>query len=78
MSKRYGTFVPTATRGEFPAYDKVDLHAGVTDGSWSLNVYAKNITDSRGLLGGGIGSFPATAYLYLQPRVIGASIAKNF
>jgi outer membrane receptor protein involved in Fe transport len=78
VSKRLGTFVPTATRGEFPAYDKLDLNVGVTDGSWAFNVYAKNVTDTRGLLGGGIGSFPATAYLYLQPRVIGASISKNF
>ena len=39
---------------------------------------AKNIGDTRGLLGGGPGSFPASAYAYIQPRSFGASIAKTF
>src|SRR3546814_3990942 len=46
----------------YPAYNKVDLRASLTQGSWAVNLYAKNIGDTRGLLGGGPGSFTASAY----------------
>lgn len=78
VGDRQGTFVATPARAVYPAYNKVDLRATLTQGSWAVNLYAKNIGDTRGLLGGGPGSFPASAYAYIQPRSFGASIAKTF
>src|SRR3546814_6629778 len=77
VGDRQGTFVATPARAVYPAYNKVDLRASLTQGSWAVNLYAKNIGDTRGLLGGGPGSFPASAYAYIQPRSFGASIAKD-
>lgn len=78
VGKRYGSFVATAARAFYPSFNKVDLRAGVNYGSWALNIYAKNIGDSHGVLGGGPGSFPPTAYSHIQPRSFGASLAKTF
>src|SRR3546814_6206043 len=68
VGDRQGTFVATPARAVYPAYNKVDLRASLTQGSWAVYLYAKNIGDTRGLLGGGPGSFPASAYAYIQPR----------
>src|SRR3546814_8840970 len=55
VGDRQGTFVATPARAVYPTYNKVDLRASLTQGSWSVNLYAKNIGDTRGLLGGGPG-----------------------
>jgi iron complex outermembrane receptor protein len=78
VGKRQGTFVATAARGQYPSFNKLDLRMGVNYGTWALNIYARNIGDSHGVLGGGPGSFPATAYSHLQPRSFGASLSKTF
>ena len=75
---RLGDFEPTPERAVYPAYAKTDLRAGVTYKSWTATLYANNITDRRGLLGGGLGTFPPYAYYYIQPRTVGFSLAKNF
>lgn len=76
--KRYGTFIATSARDVFPAYNKLDLRGDVSYGTWNLNLYVKNVTDSHGELGGGAGSYPPTAFSYIQPRTIGASVSKKF
>jgi len=78
VGERYGTFIGTPARAVYPAYDKVDLHAGLDRNSWSFNLYAKNVGNTHGLLGGGAGNYPPTAYAYIQPLSVGASISKTF
>lgn len=34
--------------GSLPSYTTVDISAGVTNGSWSVELYARNLFDSRG------------------------------
>ena len=75
---RLGTFVATPARAYYPAYTKLDLRTGAEFSGWLFNVYAKNVTDKRGLTGGGPGSFPPNAYTLIQPRTIGITAAKNF
>jgi outer membrane receptor protein involved in Fe transport len=77
-SDRQSVFTSTAVRQDLPAYARVDLHAGVGMGTWSSNLFATNITDRRGALYGGIGSFPPTAFTYIQPRTIGLSVERKF
>lgn len=79
IGDRFGTFVPQANqRAEYPAYTKTDFRAGATYESWTINLYATNAFDRRAVLGGGGGTFPATAFVVIQPRTIGLSVTKSF
>jgi outer membrane receptor protein involved in Fe transport len=68
----------SSQRQVFPGYAKTDLRAGLTYLSWRLNFYATNVTDRRGVIGGGIGTSPPWGFMYIQPRVVGLSIGKTF
>jgi iron complex outermembrane recepter protein len=65
-------------RQEYPAYARTDLRTGVKFDSWTINVFANNVTDRRGLIGGGLGSYPPFAFTFIQPRTIGLSAVKTF
>jgi outer membrane receptor protein involved in Fe transport len=78
VGKRRGSFVATPARATYPAYHRLDLRLGVNYENWTLGIYARNIGDSHGVLGGGPGSFPATAYSHVQPRSFGASLSRTF
>jgi iron complex outermembrane recepter protein len=76
--ERKGTFTGTPARQVFPSFTRTDLRAGFTYDSWTANLFVNNVTDERGLIGGGIGYQPTFAYIYIQPRTIGLSLAKDF
>lgn len=78
IGDRVGTFIATPNREAYPAYTKVDLRAGVIYGSWRTDIYANNVGDSRGILGGGLGTYPPFAFTYITPRMIGVNIQKTF
>jgi len=77
---REGNFKGTSTeqRGNLAAYAKTDLRAGVRYESWTVNVFANNVTDKRGLIAGGSDAIPPNAFIYIQPRTIGISVVKGF
>jgi iron complex outermembrane receptor protein len=74
-----GAFAPEP-RPELPSYDTVSLRAGVENTHWTLELYCKNVGDTRGIayyansgtpnFGGSLG--------YIQPRTIGATITAKF
>ena len=68
----------TGARQTFPSYTKVDLHAALRRDSWLGDLSVTNLTDRRGVLYGGIGALPPTAYIYIQPRTIAVSLTKTF
>jgi iron complex outermembrane recepter protein len=79
VGERLGTFVPvgsTLPRAYFPEYVKTDVRAGGTYKNVTATLYANNVTDKRGVLGGGID--PSYAYYYLQPRTVGLSVTLKF
>ena len=78
VGDRLGQFLATPARADYPSYTKVDLQAGAHMNDWTLSLYANNITDKRGVLGGGLGNYPPYAYVYLQPRAVGVSVSRNF
>jgi iron complex outermembrane recepter protein len=78
VGSREGVFTQTEERQHLPAYAKTDLRAGVKADSWAVNLYGTNVTDRRGVLTGGIGTFVPTAFTYIQPRTVGISIEKSF
>lgn len=65
-------------RQDLPAYAKTDLNAGVRFDTWTVNLYANNVTDRRGLISGGIGTpIPASIYI-IPPRKVGLSVSASF
>ncbi|MGN6821046.1 MAG: TonB-dependent receptor [Sphingomonas sp.] len=78
ISSRQGTFVSTAGRAFYPAFDQFDLRAGLKYDDWALNIYMRNVGDERGLIGGGPGAYPPSAWVYIQPRSYGLSLSKAF
>jgi iron complex outermembrane recepter protein len=79
VGPRLGTFVAAPlTREVYPAYTRTDLKAALSYGPWRADLYATNVADRRGLLGGGAGTFPPFAYSYIQPRTVGVSLSRDF
>jgi len=80
VGAREGVFgnIFAPARQAFPGYTKIDLHAGLTYGSWAGSFFINNLTDKRGLIGGGLGAFNATEFNIIQPRTLGAVVTKTF
>lgn len=77
--------VNTLTSGYYvnmPAYYTLDLHAGITHDGWRAQVFARNVTDQRGITS--IGSNPGVIKTtdweagVIQPRTVGVSLSKAF
>jgi iron complex outermembrane recepter protein len=74
-----GAFAPEP-RPELPSYSTASLRAGLENSRWTLELYCKNVGDTRGIayyansgtpnFGGALG--------YVQPRTIGATITAKF
>lgn len=75
---RVSLFTPTPVRQLYPSYSRVDFRTGLQFDSWTASLYVNNVTDERGVLAGGLSYQPTYAYLYIQPRTIGLSIAKTY
>ncbi|WP_256837505.1 TonB-dependent receptor [Sphingopyxis sp. KK2] len=64
-----------------PAYEVVDLRAGVDFGKYSLEIYAKNLFDSEGKTSFEVpGNIPlgAAGTAVIRPRTIGATLTAGF
>jgi len=71
---------------ELPSYDVIDLRAGVDFERFTIELYAKNVTDEYALVTfGGFGSIPTSpsglpngAAAVLRPRTIGLALSARF
>ena len=79
VSSREDVF-PTASpqRQYLPPYAKTDLRAGVNNDLWTVNLYANNVADKRGLISGGLGNLIPYSFYYIQPRTVGLSVERRF
>jgi outer membrane receptor protein involved in Fe transport len=77
VGKTLGAFPnPGFPRFEHPAYDVLDLRAGVSNDRWTLMVYARNVGDSRGQTADlNIG---LTRVTLIQPRTYALSLSTTF
>lgn len=79
---REAGFDPALGRTGLPTDSEFDLHAGATRGRWQLEVYAKNITDERGIVeldtGTSAVSNAAPVVEVDQPRTIGLTLTGSF
>ncbi|MDQ0462665.1 outer membrane receptor protein involved in Fe transport [Caulobacter ginsengisoli] len=91
IGERFTDFSPRPSQFEqirLNSYSTVDLRAGLEQGPWSLEVYAKNVGDERGITALGTnssaaaaatpgGAFGMTAAV-IRPRTIGLSLSARF
>jgi outer membrane receptor protein involved in Fe transport len=66
---------------EIPSYEVLDLQTGVDFRRWSLELYAKNVTDSDGLTSvGALGAAPngAIGTGVIRPRTVGLAFGFEF
>jgi iron complex outermembrane recepter protein len=80
VGERLGQFTPASlgARISYPAYAETDLRGGVRFSSYTLSIYANNVTNRRGVLSGGPPASGLTGFFYIEPRKIGLSISSSF
>lgn len=78
VDERTADFTGTVDRQRLPSYSQVDAHLQLKIAAYDIGLFATNLTDERGMLGGGIGSFPPYAFNYTQPRTIGLNLTRSF
>lgn len=67
-----------------PAYTQGDLHAGLSNDRWAVNLFVRNVTDKRVYLQGSPVTSPIFGNTYafdavlLQPRTVGISVDARF
>jgi len=69
---------PIPPRQAFGGYATVNIHAGVRHDSWAGNLFVTNAFNRQATLAGGLGGFPPYAFTYMQPRVVGLSLMRQF
>ncbi|HKD23023.1 MAG TPA: TonB-dependent receptor [Rhizomicrobium sp.] len=78
VGDRIGSFTGSALRQTYPAYAKVDLHAGVELDAWTVTAFVNNVGDRRAAVNGGIGYGEPNTFVYITPRTFGINVTKNF
>lgn len=86
LSKQVGGFDTTyrttyGRRASIPSYEVIDLRAGLDFGPATVEVYAKNVGNSRGITSlTGLGQYPAGSIGtgLISPRTIGLSVTGEF
>jgi outer membrane receptor protein involved in Fe transport len=68
--------------GKLPSYTTVDLTAGVSQGSWRVEAYVKNVFDENGQIDRSVAcasSVCSRVYVNpIQPRTIGLRFGQDF
>lgn len=84
LGERNGNFPSSAgvPRVLLDSFTTLDLRAGVRNAGWTFSVFARNLTNEEGVLGGapetaggGTGRYVLTL---VRPRTIGLSVAREF
>ena len=85
IGDRRGEFVSTAAeaplRQFYPAYAQGDLYLGARWRGWRATIFVRNVTNSRGVTGGGYNNqteFNRFWLNYTQPRTAGMTLEKSF
>jgi iron complex outermembrane receptor protein len=79
VGSRLGNFEYLPQRAYYPAYAETSVRGGVLMGDWRVTLFANNLTDRRGVLGGTLPlPYGGNGYDYIQPRTIGLSVARTF
>jgi iron complex outermembrane recepter protein len=77
----FGNRAPDGSIRQAPSYTTINLRAGLDSGRWSVELYAKNLTDKEGVTSIGTeGTLPngAVGLGLIRPRTIGLSVSAQF
>lgn len=78
VGERYTSFDASFGQTRYPSYNEFDLRAGLDYKDWTIEVYAKNVTDKRTFsqtfLGGSAANGGAPVVYIDQPRTIGVTL----
>jgi iron complex outermembrane recepter protein len=86
IGERRGEFVayylPAGTpRVRYPGFADTDFRVGLKRDTWTINLFANNLFNKRGAIGGGsqntISGYPYYV-TYIQPLTVGLSVSKDF
>lgn len=79
VGDRVGDFLTyDGERAHYDSYTELNLSAGLTSKDWTFSFYVNNISDKRGLVGGGAGTTVERSFQVIQPRTVGLSVSKSF
>ena len=78
VGDRKGLFQAGPLRQDYDSYSQVDLRTQLELNSWRASLFATNVADKRGVLGGGIGNIDPNSFFIIQPRTYGLSLSKAF
>ena len=81
VGRRRSDFNATFGQTSLPSYTDLDLRAGLEMHGYRVTVYAKNVTDERGILSfGAPGGAPAGAAQLglMRPRTVGLALSADF
>jgi iron complex outermembrane receptor protein len=78
VGNRLGVFTTTEARQQFPSYVQTNLHANLNYGSWKAALFANNVTNRRGIIAGGLGTYNPSAFEVIQPRTVGLTVSRSF
>jgi outer membrane receptor protein involved in Fe transport len=83
IGERFGMLTPSVQQVRIPAYGTVDLRAGIDFKHFSIQLFAKNIADSRGIntvihnfsaYSGAMGTDGGYSIILTRPRTIGVTL----
>jgi len=85
VGRRRGEFVPfegvAPLRANYPGYVQFDVNAALNIRNWTLSAYVQNLTNKRGVIGGGFWNntnYNANWFNYAQPRTVGINAEVKF
>lgn len=83
VSDRYSLVSSALQTVKSPDYAALDANVALSNDRWTVRLFAKNLTDSRGILSSGmmINSFLARTYVTqvpIQPRTVGLALDVKF
>lgn len=79
VGSRLGQFTGSALvpRVQLPAYETIDVNAGIERDGFTVSAFVRNLADERGYTGAfDFGAFRSVSVL--QPRTFGLNLAKEF
>jgi iron complex outermembrane recepter protein len=78
VGDRRDALTDSPVRQDLPPYAQTDLRAGAKWNTWTVNLFATNVTNRQGLISGGLGHIVPYSFFYIQPRTVGLNVSTSF
>jgi iron complex outermembrane receptor protein len=78
VGNREGSLTSTALRQVYPSYTQLNLRGGIKIDAWTMTAFINNLTDRRGVIGGGPPDPNPFLFGYIRPRTAGLIVSRTF